>query len=136
LNLNNSTRGPNYVERYFEDNVPQNTGGLFVEGNKAGGARLGEGTHGREFLLRVPDLAGLVDAKVTPGEGGDPAAHVNGFFLGDGSYPLSHLSGSLVLNALSGGQHAETVYEAVASTVNALVSHSVRWTLIADPKLT
>jgi hypothetical protein len=119
-------RGPDYPERFFEGNIPNNPFNAFVEGNDPGGAIPGSGTAGRHFLLRVPDLAGLVNGKITPAEGADPAAHRTGFFVGDGSYPLAFVSG---------GQFDTSVYTAIVSTVNAIVGHSIRWTMFADPNL-
>ena len=91
-----------------------------MPGNDPGGARVFTGTTGREFLLRVPDLTGLVASKITPVTTG--ADHHTGFFVGHSSF-------------ISSGQFASTIYRAIVSTVNVIVGHSVRWTMFADPKL-
>lgn len=106
-------RTPGYPERLYAPIVP---------GNDPGGARVFDDTIGRQFLLRIPDLTGLVSAKVTPLTTTGPVTHRTGFYVGRRAY-------------ISGGQFSTTIYRAIVSTVNALVGHSVRWIMFADPKL-
>lgn len=106
-------RTPGYPERLYAPIVP---------GNDPGGARVFDDTIGRQFLLRIPDLTGLVFAKVTPLTSAGPVTHRTGFYVGRRAY-------------ISGGQFSTTIYRAIVSTVNAIVGHSVRWIMFADPKL-
>lgn len=116
------SRSPSYPERLFD--FPEGAG---VPGNDPGGARAFNGTVGRLFLLRVPDLSGLVDAKMIPSRhSSDPLQHARGAFFGQTGFRVY----------LSGGQYDLTIYRAIINTVSKMVGHSVRWIMFADPKLT
>lgn len=128
--------GPNYPDRYFEDDSANNDG-LFRPGSVIGTARVFGDTVGRRFLLRVPDLgAGLgsgalviADADEPALAGGDVPPHIaegGWFFVGDGAtVPVGAFIG-----ATSEGPLA--IYRAVVSFVDAAVGQSIRWDMISD----
>jgi hypothetical protein len=125
--------GPNYPDRYFEDDVNNNSAGDFRPNSSIGGARVFNDALGRHFLLRVPDLGfNLRDAALifdgTPVLGVVPPgiAAGGGFFVGDGST----VPGGAFLDASAEGPLA--VYRAIASFVNSVAGQSVRWSLLSD----
>jgi len=75
---------PNYPDRLFEDNAPQNPEGVFIPGNSIGGPVPGTDTVGRLFLLRVPDLMGFGTASTVIIEP-EPVYDYDGLFAGNGA---------------------------------------------------
>ncbi len=113
-------RTPEYTDRLYD--FLEGTG---VTGNDPGGIRVFDGQAGRHFLLRVPDLTGSRDNKITVFDSTNPVDHPSRFFLGLGAAPAF----------VSGSGYDVTVYDAIVTKVTALVGHSVTWTMIADSKL-
>jgi hypothetical protein len=119
---------PQYFARLYPADAAAN-GGFVRPSSEIGGAWVFGDACGRFFVLRVPVLTGLADAHafVAADQTAPPDARS---FVGDGSSKASaamfvYVSPSTALAA----------YQAIANAVNRIRAHSVRWMLLADPKL-
>jgi hypothetical protein len=121
---------PQYLRRLYADDAAAN-GGAVRPNARIGGAWTFGDRLGRYFILRVPVLTGLADAHafVLRGPGGT--------FMGDGKNAGGlEAKGSLGLFVYQNPSTALTVYGAIASAINRIKGHSIRWQLIADSRLT
>ncbi len=119
---------PQYLARLYPADAIAN-GGLVRPSSELGGAWAFSDQVGRFFVLRVPVLTGLAQAHAFVAA--DQAAPEDArSFVGDGSTKAS--AGMFVYASPS---TALAAYQAIANAVNRIRAHSVRWLLIADPKL-
>jgi hypothetical protein len=117
-----------YFARLYPADAAAN-GGFVRPSSELGGAWAFSDTVGRFFILRVPVLTGLGDAHAFVAA--DQAAPADArSFVGDGSSKAS--AGMFVFQSPS---TALAAYQAIANAVSRVKGHSVRWMLLADPKL-
>lgn len=120
---------PSYASRLYPEDEAAN-GGARPQ-SSPGGARLFNDRIGRFFLLRVPDLSPL-DSQIPalyPGGGATPEdVGIGRIFLGTGiaAPPLFLRNDSAT---------AVDVYRAIASAVDSIRGHSIRWRMISDSSL-
>lgn len=118
--------GPNYPDRYFEDDAINNDG-IFRPNSAPGGARVWSDSYGRAYLLRLPDLGYLslfgLYCFSDPTQAQSESAH---FYPGKGTTPnvAAFPNGSSVPPL--------AIYRAIVNTVNLMTGQSVRWSMIAD----
>jgi hypothetical protein len=117
---------PQYLRRLYADDAVANGG--FVRPNaRMGGAWAFGDRIGRYFVLRVPVLTGLTKshACILRGPGGT--------FVGDGKNASGlEARGRMGLFTFESPNTALGVYGAIASAINRIKGHSIRWQLIAD----
>jgi hypothetical protein len=117
-----------YFARLYPADAAAN-GGFVRPSSEIGGAWAFSDQVGRFFVLRVPVLTGLGDAHAFVAA--DQTAPVDArSFVGDGSSKAS--AGMFVFQSPS---TALAAYQAIVNAVNRVKGHSVRWLLLADPKL-
>jgi hypothetical protein len=127
-------RNPEYPDRLYEQDEAEN--GAAIPNNEPKRPRLFSDALGRQFMVIVPDLAGLHDdpaciySSALQGGGGEDA-RLGGIAMhlgaGTGSVAAAFLVGSTAT--------AETVYQAIVNAVERIRGHSVRWILMTDPSL-
>ena len=114
---------PRYLARLYPEDAAAN-GGFLRPNSRVGGAWAFGNSLGRYFILRVPVLDGLSQshAFVATGPGG--------FFASRGSPDPTNAFVYLAPTT------ALTAYQFIASAVNRIRGHSMRWLLSVDPNLT
>jgi hypothetical protein len=126
---------PQYFARLYPADAAANDG-LVRPNSEIGGAWAFADRVGRMFVLRVPVLTGLGDAHafVADGPSAPPDARV---FIADGSNGSgSEASGQLGMFVYASPSNALAAYQAIVNAVSRIKAHSIRWLLLADPKLT
>jgi len=121
--------GPDYPDRYYEQRPQSDPGGAWAFAD----------SHGRYFVLRVPELDSLegghffaFDGSVVPAD----IQNYEGAWFHDGTNTGgSEADGSVATFAGIGLGGALDVYQAIVNSVDAAHGQSVRWQLIADPNL-
>jgi hypothetical protein len=125
---------PQYPARLYPGDAAAN-GGFFRPSSKIGGAWVFGDMVGRCFVLRVPVLTGLAAAHTfISGDLTAPADTRS--FVADGSNTAgSEAKGRVGMFIYQSPSTALAVYQAIVNAVNRVKGHSVRWILLADPKL-
>jgi hypothetical protein len=119
---------PQYLARLYPADAAAN-GGFVRPSSEIGGAWAFADTAGRFFVLRVPVLTGLADAHAFVAADLTAPADAR-VFVGDGSSKAS--AGMFIYQSPS---TALAAYQAIVNAINRIKGHSVRWVLLADPKL-
>jgi hypothetical protein len=123
-----------YLARLYPADAAAN-GGFVRPNSELGGAWAFGDQVGRFFILRVPVLTGLIDthAFVASDLLAPPDARS---FVGDGSNASgSETSGAIGMFVYQDPSTALAVYQAIVNAITRIKGQSVRWTLLADPKL-
>jgi hypothetical protein len=125
---------PQYFARLYPADAAAN-GGFVRPNSELGGAWAFSDQVGRFFILRVPVLTGLTDAHAFIAS--DLLAPSDArSFVGDGSNASgSETSGSIGMFVYQDPSTALAVYQAIVNAVTRIKGQSVRWALLADPKL-
>jgi hypothetical protein len=123
-----------YFARLYPADAAANAG--FVRpSSEIGGAWAFADRRGRFFVLRVPVLTGLAEAHNFVAADAHVPTDVR-CFVADGSNASdSESSGALGMFVYQSPSTALAVYQAIANAVSRIKGHSVRWLLLADPKL-
>ncbi len=146
---------PSYPDRLYADDAVANDGYARPQSNP-GAAWVFADSVGRYFILRVPAIApvdvalaydgtrlAVVDPSVPELGGAEPAAYPplgigdlppasggRGLFVGDGSSPEN---ATFVFPPLA---DPLSVYQALATTIDRIKGHSIRWAMLVDERLT
>ncbi len=122
-------QSPSYPTRFYTDDEPQN-GNKSIPNRSPGGARIFQDSIGRHFIIRVPDISPIDEARAAVFDGTQVADEDLGLFVGDGTSALN--------SSFIGGNvpTAQTLYQSIVDKVEAIHGHSVRWQLFIDPELT
>lgn len=123
-----------YFARLYPADAAAN-GGLVRPSSELGGAWAFSDQVGRFFILRVPVLTGLTNAHAFVASDLVAPADARSF-VGDGSNASgSETSGALGMFVYQDPSTALAVYQAIVNAVTRIKGQSVRWALLADPKL-
>lgn len=124
--------------QYFDRLYPQDaaTNGASRPLSEPGGAYAFADRIGRQFVLRVPNVASVetvhaycFDESLSgPGFEAVPYPVEHRLFVGDGTQSAAAMF-------VSRGSTALSIYQAIVDNVNALCGHGVRWALVVDSKL-
>ena len=115
--------GPNYPDRYFADDLPNN-GGYSRPNSRVDACRVYKDTVGRLLLVRLPDVGfQLRDAALVFADGIVPEL---GFFVGDGTTT----PGGAFIDSSSAEPAA--IYRAIGNFLTATLGQSVRWEMTSD----
>jgi hypothetical protein len=125
---------PQYLSRLYPADAAAN-GGYVRPNSEIGGAWAFADQNGRFFVLRVPVLMGLAKAHNFVAADNAVPTDVR-CFVADGSNASgSEASGALGMFVYQSPSTALAVYQAIANAVGRIKGHSLRWLLLADPKL-
>jgi hypothetical protein len=126
---------PQYFARLYPADAAAN-GGFVRPNSEIGGAWAFADQVGRFFVLRVPVLTGLGDAHAFVA--GDLSAPADGrSFAADGSNVSgAESSGKLGMFVYASPSTALAAYQAIVNAVSRIKGQSIRWALVADPRLT
>lgn len=127
------TNTPTYPDRLYPRDAAAN-GGYACPQREPMGAMAFGGHGGRQFLLRVPDLSPIDDAFSSvwsQNHVAEPQA-AHGFFIRTGVVTGGGVGTFIRQNPGT----AQRVYETIINTIDRIKAHSIRWVLIADPRLT
>ena len=152
---------PSYPDRLYPDDAARNGGAVRAQSDPGGAWIFGDNI-GRFFILRVPVVANVdvslvySGAKIASADvdapergGAEPAAYPpltmgdlppasggRGLFIADGSDALGAESdGSVATFMFAPLSDPLSVYQAVATAVERIKGHSIRWALVADARL-
>jgi hypothetical protein len=125
---------PQYLARLYPADAAAN-GGFVRPNSELGGAWAFGDQVGRFFILRVPVLTGLIDTHAFVAA--DLLAPRDArSFVGDGSNASgSETSGVIGMFVYQDPSTALAVYQAIVNAITRIKGQSVRWALLADPKL-
>jgi hypothetical protein len=152
---------PSYPDRLYPDDAVRNGGDVRAQSDP-GGAWIFSDNIGRFFVLRVPLVAAVdvplayagsklaaSDADVPERGGAEPAAYPplaagdlppasggRGLFIADGSdASAAESDGSVATFLFAALSDPLSIYQAVATAVERIKGHSIRWALVSDPRL-
>lgn len=122
---------PALCSPYYPDRLYPSIGETYNRPqSEPGGAILFNGSGGRIFLLRVPQIfdSNIVRALITDGNNSTSIESSNGFFVTDsGTYGHSYAS--------FGAKNASLLMQTIANTINKNKPQGVRWVLLSDERL-
>jgi hypothetical protein len=125
---------PQYLARLYPADAAAN-GGFVRPSSEIGGAWAFADQLGRFFILRVPVLTGLGSAHAFLAA--DITAPVDArSFVADGSNAGgSEASGQVAMFVYADPSTALAAYQAIVNAVTRIKGQSVRWAMVADPRL-
>jgi hypothetical protein len=127
-------RNPEYPTRLYEQDEPEN--GVALPDNEPKRPRLFSDNLGRQFMVIVPDLAGLHDSPAALYSSAFQGSGVQDARLGDIAAHLGTGATSTVAAFVTGSTAtADTVYQAIVNAVEQIRGHGMRWILMTDPSL-
>lgn len=129
------SRAPSYPDRLYEQDVSRN-GGYARPQSNPGGARLFRDILGREFVLRAPDISRI---DKTGAFALTRANYVANPIYSPRSYPGIFVGTGASFNNTTffrrDATTAEAVYQSIVNVINKMKGHSIRFVLLADPKM-
>lgn len=125
---------PQYFSRLYPADAAAN-GGFVRPNSEIGGAWAFADQNGRFFVLRVPVLTGLGQAHAFAAADLSAPADARSFVADGTNASGSEATGALGMFVYQSPSTALAVYQAIVNAVSRIRGHSVRWLLIADPKL-
>lgn len=123
-----------YLSRLYPADAAAN-GGFVRPGSEIGGAWAFSGQLGRFFILRVPVLTGLGSAHAFLAADAGAPADARSFVADGANAGGSEASGQLGMFVYQSPGTALATYQAIVNAVSRIKGHSIRWAMIADPKL-
>jgi hypothetical protein len=123
-----------YFARLYPADAAAN-GGFVRPNSELGGAWAFADQVGRFFILRVPVLTGLTDAHAFVAADLVAPADARSFAADGSNASGSETSGALGMFIYQSPSTALAVYQAIVNAVTRIKGQSVRWALLADPKL-